>query len=56
MPAKVAIFDHRANIVHSFGELPRNYVRFSPHSKYVLLGGFGNLSGALDVWDRKFFD
>ncbi|KAI0216692.1 hypothetical protein L0F63_005622 [Massospora cicadina] len=51
MPAKATIFDHRANVVHTFGELPRNYVRFSPHGRYLLLGGFGNLSGSLDVWD-----
>ncbi|KAJ9086562.1 hypothetical protein DSO57_1002689 [Entomophthora muscae] len=53
MPAKTTIFDHRANVVHSFGELPRNYIRFSPHGRYLLLGGFGNLNGMLDVWDRQ---
>ncbi|KAI9594721.1 eukaryotic translation initiation factor eIF2A-domain-containing protein [Syncephalis fuscata] len=44
MPAKATLFDHRANAIHNFGTLPRNYVRFSPHGRFVCLAGFGNLA------------
>ncbi|RKP27986.1 eukaryotic translation initiation factor eIF2A-domain-containing protein [Syncephalis pseudoplumigaleata] len=53
MPAKATLFDHRANAIHDFGTLPRNYVQFSPHGRFICLAGFGNLAGTIDIWDRK---
>lgn len=53
MPAKTTIFDARGNAVHSFSEAARNTVMFSPHGRFVLLAGFGNLQGAVDIYDRQ---
>ncbi|ORX91387.1 translation initiation factor eIF-2A [Basidiobolus meristosporus CBS 931.73] len=53
MPAKATLFDHRANPVHQFGALPRNFVKFNPHGRIICIAGFGNLAGTMDLWDRK---
>ncbi|KAJ2368123.1 hypothetical protein H4S01_001767 [Coemansia sp. RSA 2610] len=53
MPAKAALFNHRAEPVFDLGTAPRNLVRFNPHGRVLAVAGFGNLSGAIDLWDRK---
>jgi translation initiation factor 2A len=35
----------------NFGTDYRNTIRFSPFSRFVVLAGFGNLSGEIDIWD-----
>lgn len=51
MPAKATIFNHRAVAQHSFPLGPRNTITFSPNSRFVLVAGFGNLAGQIDVYD-----
>ncbi|KAJ1797269.1 hypothetical protein LPJ59_003247, partial [Coemansia sp. RSA 2399] len=53
MPAKTALFNHRVEVTFDFGVAPRNFVRFNPHGRVVAIAGFGNLSGQVDLWDRK---
>ncbi|KXN74545.1 eIF2A-domain-containing protein, partial [Conidiobolus coronatus NRRL 28638] len=53
MPARITLFDHRASPVHKFGEMSRNLIRFSPQGKFICIGGFGNLAGQMDIWDRN---
>jgi len=53
MPAKTTIFDARANVVHSLPLGPRNTILFSPHARFVLVAGFGNLQGQMDIYDRE---
>ncbi|ODQ66807.1 translation initiation factor eIF-2A [Nadsonia fulvescens var. elongata DSM 6958] len=53
MPAKTTIFDARGNEVHSLPLAPRNTIKFSPQGRLVLIGGFGNLQGAVDIYDRQ---
>lgn len=53
MPAKTTIFDHRSNVVHDFGTGPRNFVSYNPQGRLLLIAGFGNLAGTMDVWDRR---
>ena len=53
MPAKTTIFDMRANVVHALPSGPRNTILFSPHARFVLVAGFGNLQGKIDVYDRQ---
>ncbi|PIA12896.1 translation initiation factor eIF-2A [Coemansia reversa NRRL 1564] len=53
MPAKTALFNHRAEPVFDFGTAPRNFVRFNPHGRVLAIAGFGNLSGQVDLWDRR---
>ena len=53
MPAKTTIFDTRANVVHTFNLAPRNTILFSPHGRLVLVAGFGNLAGQMDIYDLE---
>lgn len=53
MPAKTTIFDSRANVVHQLPAGPRNTIIFSPHARLVLVAGFGNLQGSMDIYDRQ---
>lgn len=53
MPATTTIFDARGNVVHTFPRAPRNSVLFSPHARFVLVAGFGNLQGTVDIYDRQ---
>ncbi|KAI8997919.1 eukaryotic translation initiation factor eIF2A-domain-containing protein [Gaertneriomyces semiglobifer] len=55
MPAQITLFDHRASPLYSFGEAPRNVCQFNAHGRLLLVGGFGNLAGDIDIWDRKNF-
>ena len=53
MPAKTVIFNNRAQPVHTFALGPRNTVLFSPHGRYLLVAGFGNLAGQMDIYDLE---
>ncbi|CAN6648639.1 eukaryotic translation initiation factor 2A [Trichomonascus vanleenenianus] len=53
MPAKTTIFDARGNEIHSFPVASRNTLEFSPHGRFIILAGFGNLQGTMDVYDRQ---
>lgn len=53
MPAKTTLFNSRADKVHSFPLGPRNTVLFSPHGRFVLVAGFGNLAGQMDIYDLE---
>ncbi|THC87054.1 hypothetical protein EYZ11_013500 [Aspergillus tanneri] len=51
MPAKTTIFNFRGIPQHSFPLAPRNTIVFSPHGRFVLVAGFGNLAGQMDLYD-----
>ncbi|KAI8455771.1 eukaryotic translation initiation factor eIF2A-domain-containing protein [Phakopsora pachyrhizi] len=53
MPAKTTIFDVRCNVIHDFGTAPRNFISYNPQGRLLLVAGFGNLAGTMDVWDRR---
>ncbi|KAJ1737073.1 hypothetical protein LPJ72_000828 [Coemansia sp. Benny D160-2] len=53
MPTKAALFNHRVETIFDFGVAPRNFVRINPHGRIITIAGFGNLSGQVDMWDRK---
>ncbi|KAF5387019.1 hypothetical protein D9615_002066 [Tricholomella constricta] len=53
MPAKTMLFDQRVRTLHDFGASPHNTILFNPQGRLVLLGGFGNLAGKIDVFDRR---
>lgn len=52
MPAQTTFFDARGNSIFSLPQGPRNTVLFSPHARYILVAGFGNLQGTVDIYDR----
>ncbi|KAH6637661.1 eukaryotic translation initiation factor-like protein subunit eIF2A [Boeremia exigua] len=53
MPAKTTIFNARAVPQHNFDLGPRNTINFSPHGRFVLVAGFGNLAGDVDIYDLE---
>ena len=53
MPAKTVIFNAKAQPVHTFPLGPRNTVSFSPTGRLVLVAGFGNLAGQMDIYDLE---
>ena len=53
MPAKTTIFNTRAEATHNFALSPRNTILFSPHGRFVLVAGFGNLAGQMDIYDLE---
>lgn len=53
MPAKAALFDQRGRPLHDFGNNFYNFVSFNSQGRLVALGGFGNLRGTLDIFDRR---
>lgn len=53
MPATTTFFDSRGNSIHSLPKNSRNTILYSPHAKYILVAGFGNLPGDIDILDRQ---
>jgi translation initiation factor 2A len=53
MPAKTVLFDQRVRILYDYGSAPHNFISFNPQGRLVLLAGFGNLAGKVDVHDRR---
>lgn len=53
MPAKTTIFNQRAVAQHSFNLGPRNTIIFAPHGRFVIVAGFGNLAGQMDIYDLE---
>jgi len=55
-PAKTTLFQ-AANCtpLRDYGTNSRNTIRWSPHGRFVMLGGFGNLAGGMEFWDHFKF-
>ncbi|KAL4884982.1 eukaryotic translation initiation factor eIF2A-domain-containing protein [Aspergillus karnatakaensis] len=53
IPAKTTIFNFRGVAKHSWPISPRNTISFSPHGRFVLVAGFGNLAGQMDIYDME---
>lgn len=52
MPATISFFDLRGNVIHSLPKQSKNTMLFSPSGRYILIGGFGNLQGSVEILDR----
>jgi translation initiation factor 2A len=50
-PPKITMYSMSGKPVFSFGSLYRNTVRWSPHGRFLMLGGFGGMAGEVDFWD-----
>jgi translation initiation factor 2A len=54
MPAELALYDGKTGAKRiSFGVSRRNTVRWSEFGRTFIAGGFGNLPGDIDVWDKN---
>lgn len=56
MPSKTSFFDVRGNEICSMPLLPRNHLKYSPQGNFIVVAGFGNLQGNMDVYDRTRAD
>ncbi|EDO07344.1 Eukaryotic translation initiation factor eIF2A family protein [Babesia bovis T2Bo] len=53
-PAELDMYDgNSGNKILTFGRHHRNTIRRDAFDRLVLIGGFGNLSGDIDIWDLK---
>lgn len=55
MPASAVLMDKLCQIKYDFNQLYANTLRWSPLCGRLLLGGFGNLSGNIQIWDMIEF-
>ena len=53
MPAKTTMFNQHAVTTYIFPLAPWNTVLFSPTGRFVLVAGFGNLAGQMDIYDLE---
>ncbi|XP_074484685.1 eukaryotic translation initiation factor 2A [Sebastes fasciatus] len=53
MPAKATVYNLKCDPVFDFGTGPRNAAHYSPQGHILVLAGFGNLRGQMEVWDAK---
>uniref|UniRef100_A0A3B4BBS4 Eukaryotic translation initiation factor 2A n=1 Tax=Periophthalmus magnuspinnatus TaxID=409849 RepID=A0A3B4BBS4_9GOBI len=53
MPAKATVYNLNCDPVFDFGTGPRNAAYYSPQGHILVLAGFGNLRGQMEVWDVK---
>ncbi|XP_047246530.1 eukaryotic translation initiation factor 2A [Girardinichthys multiradiatus] len=53
MPAKATVYNLKCDPVFDFGTGPRNAAYYSPQGHILVLAGFGNLRGQMEVWDMK---
>eukprot|EP00357_Protocruzia_adherens_P002059 CAMPEP_0114983064 /NCGR_PEP_ID=MMETSP0216-20121206/6482_1 /TAXON_ID=223996 /ORGANISM="Protocruzia adherens, Strain Boccale" /LENGTH=529 /DNA_ID=CAMNT_0002344985 /DNA_START=161 /DNA_END=1750 /DNA_ORIENTATION=- len=51
MPARTVMFNSDCEPVFEFGQHHRNTIRWNPFSRFLMIGGFGNLPGEMDFWD-----
>jgi len=51
MPSKATMFNVKAEPAFDFGTGPRNTAIFNPQSNLLMIGGFGNLRGHIQMWD-----
>uniref|UniRef100_A0A131XP25 Eukaryotic translation initiation factor 2A n=1 Tax=Ixodes ricinus TaxID=34613 RepID=A0A131XP25_IXORI len=53
MPAKATLYNLNCDPVFDMGTGPRNAVYYNLHGSLLILAGFGNLRGNVEVWDVK---
>uniref|UniRef100_A0A8C2WNY5 Eukaryotic translation initiation factor 2A n=1 Tax=Cyclopterus lumpus TaxID=8103 RepID=A0A8C2WNY5_CYCLU len=53
MPAKATVYSLKCDPLFDFGTGPRNAAYYSPQGHILVLAGFGNLRGQMEVWDAK---
>ncbi|KAK9307333.1 hypothetical protein QLX08_002341 [Tetragonisca angustula] len=51
MPAKATLFNLKCEPIFEFGALHRNSIYYNPQGNILILTGFGNLRGGIELWD-----
>ena len=52
MPAKATVFNSKCDKVFDYGTGSRNMALYNPQGNLLLLGGFGNLRGNVEIWSE----
>lgn len=52
MPSTTSFFDARGQRIHQLPPKAYNTILYSPHARFILCAGFGNLQGTVDIYDR----
>lgn len=55
-PTKTVLYDSRVKVLYDFGTAPQNFIAFNPQARLIALAGFGNMSGKINVYDRRTFE
>lgn len=53
MPAKATMFNDKCKPIYDFGSGPHNTVKWNPFGRFLFIGGFGNLPGDIQFYDKK---
>ncbi|KAF5287562.1 hypothetical protein FQA39_LY15891 [Lamprigera yunnana] len=53
MPARASIFNIKCEPIFEFTAAPRNSIYYNPHGNILLLAGFGNLRGQIEMWNTN---
>jgi translation initiation factor 2A len=51
MPAKATLFNSKSDPIFEFGTGPRSLGLFNSQGNILMIGGFGNLRGKVEMWD-----
>lgn len=51
MPAKASVFNLKCDAVHTFDESARNTIYYNTFGNILMLAGFGNLRGQVELYD-----
>jgi uncharacterized protein with WD repeat len=51
-PAKATLYNESTQIIFEFGTGTRNKCSWAPNGRYLVLAGFGSLTGRMEFWDR----
>ena len=53
MPGKVTLFGDQCRPKFEFGNMALNSAMWSPHGRFLALGGLGSLNGDIEFWDMN---
>lgn len=53
MPSSTCLYDLKAKAIYKLASGPYNTVKWSPHGRFIMLAGFGNLPGDIQLFDKK---
>jgi len=53
MPCHCTLHNKSGEPLFQFGSAHRNTISWSPHGRFLVLAGFGNLAGEVDFWDTE---
>lgn len=51
-PPKSTVFNLKCEPIYELGTGPYNSIYYNPQGSIILLGGFGNMNGDIEVWER----